>query len=148
MSPLPRKRELDGLTKKQCIDHLNSILSELGMSGRPTLEKCKEIRKRREFEAEMKEIDVSNIIAEPRRRSSVSGGAMKRALVESSASEEDSESESEAEVSSESEAEVSSEVESSSQVSTETSESTESPKSTSSNNNLNWKSLGDPEDSE
>ncbi len=108
---------MDGLNKKQTIDRLNDILQELGMEGRPTLEKCKEIKKKREFEAEMKEIDVSNIISEPRRKSESIG--TKRAVIESDSEEAEEE-----------EIDV------------------ESVNSSQEENKLNWKSLGDPEDSE
>ena len=42
------------------------------MVGRPTLEKCAQIRRRREFEEELREIDPRNII-DSRLRSSASG---------------------------------------------------------------------------
>ncbi|CAG8603009.1 2987_t:CDS:2 [Dentiscutata heterogama] len=46
------------------IDRLNKILSDLGIKGRPTLEKCKKIRKRRELEAELNSMDVGNIVSD------------------------------------------------------------------------------------
>lgn len=116
------------MSDKQIIDHLQTILTdELDMEGRPTLEKCKEIRKRREFEAEMREIDTSNIISEPRRRSSTKAAI----LVESSDSEDESEASS-------NESSQSSE---SSQSDNESSEEiiTKRPKP------VNWSALGDPE---
>ncbi|CAG8477632.1 26105_t:CDS:10 [Dentiscutata erythropus] len=46
------------------INRLNKILSDLGIKGRPTLEKCKKIRERRELEAELNSMDVGNIISD------------------------------------------------------------------------------------
>ncbi|CAG8676116.1 21633_t:CDS:2, partial [Racocetra persica] len=46
------------------IDRLNKILRDLGIKGRPTLEKCKKVRERRELEAELNSMDVGNIIAD------------------------------------------------------------------------------------
>lgn len=63
-----RKKEFEGLTDKQCIAKLHEILKELGIEGKPSLEQCKAIKKRREFEAELREIDTSNIIEGKRRR--------------------------------------------------------------------------------
>jgi hypothetical protein len=81
-----RKKELEGLNGKQSIERLQTILTELGMDGRPTLEKCKEIRKRREFEAEMREIDLSNVIEGKRRNRSQT-----RPVLESSEEEREEE---------------------------------------------------------
>lgn len=38
------------------------------MEGKPSLEQCKAIKAKREFEAELKEIDTSNIIEGKRRK--------------------------------------------------------------------------------
>ncbi|CAG8624345.1 5633_t:CDS:2, partial [Racocetra fulgida] len=58
------------------IDRLNKILRDLGIKdfqnndsyvfiiGRPTLEKCKKVRERRELEAELNSMDVGNIISD------------------------------------------------------------------------------------
>ena len=87
---LRRKKELDGLSKRQSLERLQALLGELGMEGRPTLEKCKEIKKRREFEAEMREMDMGNIIRGPRLRGSADEGARKRrAIVPSEDEDED-----------------------------------------------------------
>ncbi|KAJ3091518.1 HIRA-interacting protein 3 [Quaeritorhiza haematococci] len=57
------KREFEGLNGKQRIKRLEEILRELGMEGRPTLDKCKKIKERREFEEERASLDLNNIIA-------------------------------------------------------------------------------------
>ncbi|KAJ2873564.1 hypothetical protein GGH93_003135 [Coemansia aciculifera] len=49
-------KELAGLSGAQQIQHLKDILSELGMEGRPTLEKCKKIKAKRDLLAELEEI--------------------------------------------------------------------------------------------
>lgn len=56
------KKELEGLNETQSVLRLEQILRELGMEGRPTLEKCKDIKARKEFEEEMKALDPSNVI--------------------------------------------------------------------------------------
>lgn len=62
-----RKKELDGLNEKQSIAKIQGILKELGIEGKPSLEQCKAIKAKREFEAELREIDTSNIIEGKRR---------------------------------------------------------------------------------
>ena len=57
------KKELDGLSTTQSIAKVTRCLEGLGMQGRPTLQKCKEIRERREYEKEMEVIDESNIVS-------------------------------------------------------------------------------------
>lgn len=64
---IDRKKELEGLNEKQSISKIQGILRELGMEGKPSLEQCKAIKTRREFEAELREIDTSNIIEGKRR---------------------------------------------------------------------------------
>ncbi|KAI9137655.1 hypothetical protein BKA69DRAFT_1096730 [Paraphysoderma sedebokerense] len=62
-------KELAGLTSgKQIIEKLSSILRELGIDGRPSLEKAKKIREKRELEAEVQSVDLNNVIASKRRR--------------------------------------------------------------------------------
>lgn len=57
------KKELEGLsTDKQIIARLKSILEELGMEGRPSLSKCKEIRDKIEAEKEMECLKSENIV--------------------------------------------------------------------------------------
>jgi hypothetical protein len=55
------------LNEKKRIAKIQGILRELGMEGKPSLEQCKVIKARREFEAELREIDTSNIIEGKRR---------------------------------------------------------------------------------
>lgn len=58
------KRELDGLSDQQAIARLRQILRDLGVEGRPSLEKCREIKARREYEAEIREtVDPRNMLA-------------------------------------------------------------------------------------
>ncbi|KAJ2829189.1 hypothetical protein GGI24_002200 [Coemansia furcata] len=49
-------KELAGMSGAQQIQHLKDMLSELGMEGRPTLEKCKKIKAKRDLLAELEEI--------------------------------------------------------------------------------------------
>jgi hypothetical protein len=56
------KREFEGLSEKQCIARLEGILRELGMEGRPTLEKCRAIKEKREFQEELKAIEDNQVI--------------------------------------------------------------------------------------
>lgn len=46
------------------INCLKELLEKRGVSGRPTLEKCKKARKINEKMREMSELDTSNIISE------------------------------------------------------------------------------------
>lgn len=62
-----RKKELEGLNENQSVAKIQGILRELGIEGKPSLEQCKAIKSRREFEAELREIDTSNIIEGKRR---------------------------------------------------------------------------------
>ncbi|GBC07539.1 hypothetical protein RclHR1_07520003 [Rhizophagus clarus] len=58
-------RELaDCGTDSSKIKKLKKILEDLGIEGRPTLEKCKKVKKSRELEAELKAMDVDNIISD------------------------------------------------------------------------------------
>lgn len=61
------KKELDGLNVTQSVAKVTRILEELGMQGRPTLQRCKEIKERREYEKEMEVIDEANILSSKRR---------------------------------------------------------------------------------
>lgn len=57
------KRELEGLSERQQVAKLEEILHhELGMEGRPTLEKCKAIRAQREFKEELQALDPKNVL--------------------------------------------------------------------------------------
>ncbi|ORX95489.1 hypothetical protein K493DRAFT_314974, partial [Basidiobolus meristosporus CBS 931.73] len=59
-------REFKGIEDqpKQQIKKLKEILAELGMSGRPTIEKCKKIQAARELRAERESLSKENIIEE------------------------------------------------------------------------------------
>lgn len=57
------KRELENMSDRQIIQHLGDILKELGIVGRPTLEKCKAIKERREFEEELKAVQGNAILS-------------------------------------------------------------------------------------
>lgn len=46
----------------QSITRLEAILKDLGMEGRPTLEKCKAIKKRREFEEELHALKHNSVL--------------------------------------------------------------------------------------
>ncbi|KAL1926615.1 hypothetical protein VTP01DRAFT_5510 [Rhizomucor pusillus] len=57
------QKELAGCkTKKDQIDKLKSILEDLGVEGRPTLEKCQKVKAERELKAEIESLDTSNIL--------------------------------------------------------------------------------------
>lgn len=72
------KRELEGLSEKQSIGKLEQILRELGMEGRPTLEKCKTIKERREFEEELKAVQSNEVLTSRlRSREGSAGGVSK-----------------------------------------------------------------------
>lgn len=68
---------------------IQRILKELGIEGKPSIEQCKAIKARREFESELREIDTSNIIEGKRRRSIDSFESIKKKLIIESDSEED-----------------------------------------------------------
>ncbi|KAJ1938385.1 hypothetical protein FBU59_004457 [Linderina macrospora] len=57
-------KELSGMNGAQQVRHLKELLAELGMEGRPTLEKCKKIKEKREMQAELAAMDSHNIIDE------------------------------------------------------------------------------------
>ncbi|KAI9272991.1 hypothetical protein BDA99DRAFT_499713 [Phascolomyces articulosus] len=56
--------ELVNLNMSQQIDKLQSILRDLGVEGRPTLEKCEKIKAERELKAEIDSLDKDNILNE------------------------------------------------------------------------------------
>ncbi|KAJ1676798.1 hypothetical protein EV182_007483, partial [Spiromyces aspiralis] len=53
---------LAGMGPSDQIRYLKKTLEDLGMVGRPTLEKCKKIKAKRELQAEIESIDTGNII--------------------------------------------------------------------------------------
>ncbi|KAI9506800.1 hypothetical protein BX070DRAFT_10170 [Coemansia spiralis] len=55
-------KELAGMSGAEQIRHLKQILDDLGMEGRPTLEKCKKIKDKRDLQAELDAMDQDNII--------------------------------------------------------------------------------------
>ncbi|ORX69953.1 hypothetical protein DL89DRAFT_149600 [Linderina pennispora] len=57
-------KELSGMNGAQQVRHLKELLVELGVEGRPTLDKCRKVRQRREIQAELAEMDTQNIIDE------------------------------------------------------------------------------------
>ncbi|KAI0233052.1 hypothetical protein L0F63_003919 [Massospora cicadina] len=61
------KVTLGDLGPRQQVQKLTQILEELGMKGRPTLEKCKAIAAKEALKRETEGLDLSNIIAEERR---------------------------------------------------------------------------------
>lgn len=62
------KKELDGLNEKQIMNRLKEILEkEAGIEGRPTLQKCKEAKRRREEESELNELK-NNVILDTKLR--------------------------------------------------------------------------------
>jgi len=56
------KKELEGLSTPASIAKVKQILEELGLEGRPSLEKCKRIKESREYAEEMKIIDKDKIL--------------------------------------------------------------------------------------
>ncbi|KAJ1920553.1 hypothetical protein H4219_001252 [Mycoemilia scoparia] len=53
---------LAGMNAPEQIRHLKKFLEDLGMEGRPNLEKCKKIKAKRELQAEIDCMDTRNII--------------------------------------------------------------------------------------
>ncbi|CAO3586470.1 unnamed protein product [Absidia cylindrospora] len=57
------QKELAGLeTKKSQIKKLKEILEDLGVQGRPTIEKCEAVKAERELKAEIDSLDRDNIL--------------------------------------------------------------------------------------
>ncbi|KAG2220982.1 hypothetical protein INT45_006515 [Circinella minor] len=54
--------ELAGLNLSKQINKLSSILHELGVEGRPTLEKCQKVKAERELKAEIDSLNTENIL--------------------------------------------------------------------------------------
>ncbi|KAJ2078011.1 hypothetical protein H4R24_004767 [Coemansia sp. RSA 988] len=55
-------KELAEMNGAQQVRHLKKALQDLGMEGRPTLEKCKQIKAKRDLQAELDAMDQGNII--------------------------------------------------------------------------------------
>ncbi|KAJ1820463.1 hypothetical protein LPJ56_003434 [Coemansia sp. RSA 2599] len=90
-------KELSGMNATQQVRHLKKLLEDLGMEGRPTLEKCKKIKAKRDLQAELEAIEGDSIVAsedrlsrEParRRRSAVAKPASYRVDYSSEEEEE------------------------------------------------------------
>ncbi|CEP09231.1 hypothetical protein [Parasitella parasitica] len=77
------------------ISKLKSMLQDLGVHGRPTLEKCEAVKKERELKAELDSLDTTLIINETgrRTRSRNTGSSRPTYAVDSSSSEEEEEEE-------------------------------------------------------
>lgn len=56
------KRELEGMSTKQAITHVEEVLRVLGVEGRPTFEKCSAVKERREFEEELKAVQENTVL--------------------------------------------------------------------------------------
>ncbi|KAJ2707742.1 hypothetical protein FB645_000515 [Coemansia sp. IMI 203386] len=93
-------KELNGMNAAQQIRHLKKLLDDLGMDGRPTLEKCKKIKAKRDLQAELEAIegdaiidDVGQLSSEPsrRRRSTTTKRASYRLDISSEEEDESSE---------------------------------------------------------
>ncbi|KAJ1900176.1 hypothetical protein LPJ66_001634 [Kickxella alabastrina] len=90
-------KELSGMNAAQQIRHLKKLLDNLGMEGRPTLEKCKKIKDKRELQAELEAMD-NNVIIDGRDGSPADSTRRSRATVSKRISyniDDDSESEDE-----------------------------------------------------
>ncbi|KAJ2726552.1 hypothetical protein GGI07_000494 [Coemansia sp. Benny D115] len=92
-------KELAGMNGAQQVRHLKKMLEDLGMEGRPTLEKCKQIKAKRELQQELEAISGNTIIENgsgqsadsARRRRSTAKANVTYVLDESSESEESEE---------------------------------------------------------
>ncbi|GAN03956.1 transcriptional regulator [Mucor ambiguus] len=76
------------------ISKLKAMLEELGVHGRPTLEKCEAVKKERELKAELDSLDTTLIINEASRRTRTRNSSQNRpsyAVDASSSDEEDTE---------------------------------------------------------
>ncbi|KAI8089833.1 uncharacterized protein BX664DRAFT_334019 [Halteromyces radiatus] len=81
-----QKELADCPTKKSQINKLKKILQDLGMDGRPTLEKCEAIKAERELRAEIDSLNTENILDDstngPSLRSTRSNRTKKRRIIE------------------------------------------------------------------
>ncbi|KAJ2743675.1 hypothetical protein GGI20_003566 [Coemansia sp. BCRC 34301] len=88
-------KELAGMSGAQQIRHLKDMLSELGMEGRPTLEKCKKIKAKRDLLAELEEIGGDAADAKPNQKQETTGRSRRSGSARSMKVVSDDESESE-----------------------------------------------------
>ncbi|KAJ1859845.1 hypothetical protein LPJ73_001660 [Coemansia sp. RSA 2703] len=87
-------KELAEMNQAQQIRHLKKILDDLGMEGRPTLEKCKKIKAKRDLQAELEAIEEAPVIdsadeSTSRRRRSAATKNMSYRIEETSDEEEE-----------------------------------------------------------
>ena len=78
------KRELEGLSPAACITKLQAILQELGIEGRPSIEKCFKIKRQREDAQELHELDSNVILSNRLREHNGAVAAPKKPLVSAS----------------------------------------------------------------
>jgi hypothetical protein len=57
------KRELDGMSEKEARRHIENLLISLGVEGRPSIEKCNAVKKKREFQEELSVLDIGNVVS-------------------------------------------------------------------------------------
>ncbi|KAI7875191.1 hypothetical protein K492DRAFT_211078 [Lichtheimia hyalospora FSU 10163] len=89
-----QKELADCKTMKDQVEKLKRILADLGVEGRPTIEKCQKVKAEREIKAEVDSLDTENIIETTGRRSTRSQGAKrKRRVIESDDEDDDKEQE-------------------------------------------------------
>ncbi|CDS12835.1 hypothetical protein LRAMOSA05019 [Lichtheimia ramosa] len=86
-----QKELADCKTMKDQVEKLKKILADLGVEGRPTLEKCQKVKAEREIKAEVDSLDTENIIETSGRRSTRSQGAKRKRRVIESDDEDDEE---------------------------------------------------------
>ncbi|KAF7726566.1 hypothetical protein EC973_008611 [Apophysomyces ossiformis] len=80
----------DCKTSKSQINKLKSMLEDLGVHGRPTIEKCQKVKAERELKAEIESLDTSNILAEDKGgRSTRSHGSKRKRRVITDEDEDD-----------------------------------------------------------
>ncbi|KAI8341336.1 hypothetical protein BC941DRAFT_416553 [Chlamydoabsidia padenii] len=94
--PIIRQSELaDCPTKKSQIQKLKSMLEDLGVEGRPTIEKCEKVKVERELKKEIDSLDTDNILESSSRGPSLrsrtlSSNKKKRRIVEEEEEDGDS----------------------------------------------------------
>ncbi|KAJ8656627.1 hypothetical protein O0I10_007704 [Lichtheimia ornata] len=86
-----QKELADCKTMKDQVEKLKKILADLGVEGRPTLEKCQKVKAEREIKAEVDSLDTENIIESTSRRATRSQGPKRKRRVIESDDEDDEE---------------------------------------------------------
>lgn len=56
------KKELEGLDEAQSLAKVKGMLLELGVEGRPSLDKCRKVKERREYEEELRAMNPKLIL--------------------------------------------------------------------------------------